>query len=115
MRAYFADAVNHEQSHNTYLEIMIVKNWKYPVTLKIMDRSFLLQDKLSITDFKVYLGDMYILDYHSGVTRFDITGAQDILITGRYRTNSGYVKMAVYSSNLDSDFLLALATRHSIV
>ena len=102
MRAYFGDAVNHEQSHNTYLEIMLVNEWKWPVTLKIMDRSFLLQDKLSITDFKVYLGDMYILDYHSGVTRFDITEAQDILITGRYRSNGGYIRMGVYADNLDN-------------
>lgn len=53
-------------------------------------------------DFQVYLGDMYILDYHTGVTRFDITPAQDIVITGRYRTDSGYHRMGVYSNNLDN-------------
>lgn len=85
-----------------------------PRTLKIMDRSFLHQDKLSITDFKLYMGNMYLLDYHSGVIVFDITPNQNILITGRYRTDSGYMRLGVYSSNLDNEILFALATNHAI-
>ena len=80
-----------------------------------MDRSFLHQDSLSITDFEVYLGDIYILDYHSGVIRFDITPQQTILITGRYRTDSGYTKMGVYSNNLDNEFLIVLAHNHTVM
>jgi hypothetical protein len=79
-----------------------------------MDRSFLHQDKLTITDFQVYLGDMYILDYHTGVTRFDITPSQNIVITGRYRTDSGYHRLGVYSSNLQNEILLVLANNHGI-
>jgi len=67
-----------------------------------MDRSFLHQDKLSIMDFEVYLGDIYLLDYHSGVIKFDITPAQTIAIVGRYRTDSGFTKLGVYSNNLDN-------------
>jgi hypothetical protein len=85
-----------------------------PFILKIMDRSLLGLDKLTITDFKLYLGDMYILDYHQGLIRFDITGSQQIIITGRYRTDSGFTKFGVYSSDLDNQFLLVLATRHAI-
>jgi hypothetical protein len=85
-----------------------------PRTLKIMDRSFLHQDKLSITDFKLYMGNMYLLDYHSGVIIFDITPSQNILITGRYRTDSGFHRLGVYSSNLDNEVLFALATDHAI-
>jgi hypothetical protein len=80
-----------------------------PWTIRVMDRSLLHQDKLSIEDFKVYLGDIYVLDYHSGVIRFDITLSQQIVITGRYRTDSGFNKMGVYSNNLDNEFLLVLA------
>jgi hypothetical protein len=65
-----------------------------------MDRSFLGQDRLSITDFKIYLGDIYILDYHTGVISFDITLSQNIVIKGRYRTSSGYHKLGIYSNNL---------------
>lgn len=85
-----------------------------PRTLRIMDRSYLLQSKLSITDCKLYMGNMYLLDYHSGVIIFDITESQHILITGRYRTDSGYVRMGVYSNNLDDHTLFALATDHAI-
>lgn len=85
-----------------------------PRTLKVMDRSFLHQDRLSITDFKLYMGNMYLLDYHSGVIVFDITPNQNILITGRYRTDSGYIRLGVYSSNLDNEILFALATNHAI-
>lgn len=85
-----------------------------PRTLKVMDRSYLHQDKLSITDFKLYMGNMYLLDYHSGVIVFDITPNQNILITGRYRTDSGYMRLGVYSSNLDNEILFALATNHAI-
>lgn len=67
-----------------------------------MDRSFLHQDKLSITDFHLYMGNMYLLDYHSGVIVFDLTPNQHILITGRYRTDSGYLRMGVFSGNLDN-------------
>lgn len=79
-----------------------------------MDRSFLNQDMLSITDFKVYLGDIYILDYHKGVISFDITPSQNIVVKGRYRTDSGYISMGIYSNNLDNEVLLALANEHGI-
>ena len=64
---------------------------------------------LSIVDFKVYLGDIYILDYHKGVISFDLTPSQNVIIKGRYRTDSGYISMAVYANNLDNEVLLALA------
>jgi len=65
-------------------------------------------------DFKIYLGDMYILDYHKGVISFDITPSQAIIIKGRYQTDSGYQRMAIYSNNLDNEVLLALANQHGI-
>lgn len=73
-----------------------------PWVIKVMDRSYLHQDKMSITDFHIYLGDIYVLDYHTGVISFDITPSQNIVIKGRYRTNSGYHKLGVYSNNLDN-------------
>lgn len=114
IRAYFADSIDPHNAHNTYLEIMTFVDPFKPRTLKVMDRSFLHQDKLSITDFKLYMGNMYLLDYHSGVIVFDITPSQNILITGRYRTDSGFIRLGVYSSNLDNEVLFALATDHAI-
>lgn len=54
------------------------------------------------------------MDYHSGVIKFDISLAQTIVITGRYRTDSGFTKLGVYSNNLDNQFLLVLAHDHAI-
>lgn len=93
---------------------MSVNNPLKPWTIRVMDRSFLHQDKLSIMDFEVYLGDAYILDYHSGVIKFDITTSQTIVIAGRYRTDSGFTKLGVYSSNLGAECLLVLAHDHAI-
>jgi hypothetical protein len=72
------------------------------------------QDALSITDFKEYLGDLYILDYHKGVISFDITPSQNVVIKGRYRTDSGFQRMGIYSNNLADEVLLALANEHGI-
>jgi hypothetical protein len=99
-RAYFADAVNEEQRHNTYAEILLFNDPFRPWAIKVLDRSFLNQDALSITDFKEYLGDLYILDYHKGVISFDITPSQNVVIKGRYRTDSGFQRMGIYSNNL---------------
>jgi len=68
--------------------------------MRVIDRSFLHQDKLSITDFMIYNGDIYILDYFSGVIRLSLTPAQSIIVDARYRTDSGFTRMGVYSSNL---------------
>ena len=73
-----------------------------PWTVRVMDRSFLHQDKLSITDFEVYLGDVYLLDYFTGVIKFDISKQQSIVIVGRYRSDSGFTKLGVYSNNMDN-------------
>jgi hypothetical protein len=114
MRAYFADAVDPHHATNTYVEILLINDPFRPWTIKVMDRSFLHQDKLAITDFKIYLGDIYILDYHSGVISFDLTPSQNIIIKGRYRSSSGFRKMGIYSNNLANEVLLALANEHGI-
>lgn len=51
IRAYFAEHVDDHFDDNTYCEIMSVNNPMKPWTIRVMDRSFLHQDKLSIMDF----------------------------------------------------------------
>lgn len=114
MRIYFAEGVDNNNRDNTYFEIMSANDPKRPFVLKVVDRSFLDLDRLAIMDFKLYLGDMYLLDYHQGLIRLDITGAQKILITGRYRSDSHFTKFGVYSSNLDNEFLLVFSNRHAV-
>jgi hypothetical protein len=114
-RSYFAEAVDHLHRHNTYAEIISLQNPMKPWTVRVLDRSFLHQDKLAITDFEVYLGDVYLLDYFSGVIKFDITKQQTIVVVGRYRTDSGFTRLGVYSNNMDNEFLLVLAHNHTIL
>lgn len=73
-----------------------------PWTIHVMDRVFFHQDKLSLTDFQIYLGDIYLLDYHSGLIRVSLTPSQVVVIDARYRTDSGFTRFAVYSNNLDN-------------
>lgn len=113
-RAYFADSVDESHRNNTYAELLLINDPFKPWPIKLMDRSFLHQEKLSITDFKIYLGDMYILDWHTGVISFDITMSQNIVIKGRYRSSSGFSRLGVYTNNLDNEVLLALANDHGI-
>ena len=114
VRAYFASHVDPHHAHNTYIDIMSITNPLKPRTISVLDRSFLHQDELSITDFKLYNGILWMLDFHSGVTAFDFTDSQHILIYGRYRTDSGYEKMGIYSGNLDNEIIFVLANEHAI-
>lgn len=113
IRVYFADGVDARNRENTYMEVFTANNPLKPYILRVVDRSFLGQKKLAITDFKIYLGDFYILDYFNGISRFDITPSQQILITGKYN-EAGYLKFGVYSDDLNREFLLALANHHAV-
>lgn len=114
VRAYFSNHVDLHHAANTYIDIMTITNPLKPRTLKVLDRSFLHQDGLAITDFKIYNGYIYMLDFLSGVTVFDFTAAQHITVDGRYRTDSGYISMGIYSGTLDSEIIFALANEHAI-
>lgn len=68
---------------------------------------------LSIVDAKVYLGDIFVLDYINGLYRLDILHNNDVLITGRY-IKDGFTKFAVYSDDLENEVLIALANAHAV-
>ena len=100
IRSHFGDSVDHQHSHNTYMEVFIMKNPLKPRIIKLIDRSFLHQDKLAITDFKVYNRQIFLLDFHNGFSVFGLTPAQHLVTEFRYRTDSGYLRMGVFSGNL---------------
>lgn len=114
LRAYFADGVDHYHNHNTYFEIWTFNDPLKPRILKVVDRSFLGQDRLSIMDFKPYNGLIFMLDFHSGMTIFDISGSQHVLIDYRYRTDSGFIRMGLYNGHLDNQLIATFANEHGI-
>jgi hypothetical protein len=67
--------------------------------MKVIDRSYIHTPTLSIIDVKVYLGDIFFLDYINGLYRLDILRNNDVLITGRY-IKDGFTRFAVYSDDL---------------
>jgi len=67
--------------------------------MKVIDRTYLHTKTLQIVDAKVYLGDIFFLDYLNGLYRLDILQNNDVLITGRY-IKDGFTRFAVYSDDL---------------
>lgn len=115
LRSYFSDGVDAEHSDNTYMEIFIV-----PVEdpteiepLRVIDRTFLNLKALRIMDAELYLDDIFLLDYDTGLFRLDILQSQRVAITGRYR-DYGFVKFGVYSDDLQDQLIIALANKHSV-
>jgi uncharacterized protein YqkB len=101
LRVYFADGVNAEQRGNTYMEIFSVRDPFDLQIMKVIDRSELHLPMLSIMDAKVYLGDIFFIDYESGLYRLDILRSADVVVTGRYPM-SGFTRFAVYSDDLEN-------------
>ena len=79
----------------------------------MIDRSFIHAKTFAITDVKVYMGDIFVLDYLNGLYRFDFMKNQEVRITGRY-DKDGFYKFNVYSNNLENELIVALANSHAV-
>lgn len=64
-------------------------------------------------DAEIYLDDIFLLDYDTGLFRLDILQSQRVAITGRYR-DFGFTRFAVYSDDLQDELIIALANKHSV-
>lgn len=95
------------------MEIFSVRDPYDIQIMKVLDRTYLHTNTLSIIDAKVYLGDIFFLDYINGLYRLDIMNNVQVLITGRY-IKDGFTKFAVYSDDLENEVLIALANNHAI-
>jgi hypothetical protein len=81
--------------------------------MRVIDRSYMGLKELALTDFKIYLGDIFILDYFRGIYRLDITRGQHIVITGHYEGES-FTRFAIYPNDLDEQVLIAVANQHAV-
>lgn len=115
LRSYFSDGVDERNSDNTYMEVFIV-----PVEdptaiepLSIIDRTLLNLNTLRIMDAEIYLDDIFVLDYDTGLIRLDILQSQKIQIMATYK-DYGFQKFGVYSDDLQDEVLIALSNKHSI-
>ena len=115
LRSYLSDGVDAENSDNTYMEIFLV-----PVEdpteiepLSVIDRTFLNLNSLRIMDAEIYLDDIFLLDFDTGLFRLDILQSQRVAITGRYR-DYGFEKFSVYSDDYQDECIIALANKHTV-
>lgn len=114
LRAYFADGVDIANRHNTYIDVFLITDPLQPWSLRVIDRSIIHKTEFAITDFKMYLGDIYVLDYWQGLYRVDITNHMQIVLLGHYSAE-GYTRFSVFSENMDDTFVIALANTHYII
>lgn len=100
LRSYYAGGVDAVNANNTYMELFSAYDPLELQILKVIDRTFLHINQLYITDFKIYMGDIFMLDYLNGLFRLDITHGQQIAITLRHLTDT-FTRFSVYSDDLD--------------
>jgi hypothetical protein len=86
-----------------------------PFTISIFDRSRLQQDKLSITDVKIYKDNIYILDYFSGLIQLDINDKNVFRLRESYKIGTGFCNLGIYQNRYGSKELLAFADRNKII
>ena len=101
MRAYEAQGVDEANRENTYMELFSARDPYKLEVLQLIDRTFIHAKTMSITDVKVYMNDIFFLDYLNGLYRLDVQRSQELAITGRY-DKDGYYKFSVYSDNLQN-------------
>lgn len=99
IRTYIVAGVDAANVGNTYMELFDASDANDLQILRVVDRSYLGLSVLAITDFKVYLGDIFVLDYGSGLIRLDITKGQHLTVFGHLR-QEGFRRFSVYSDNL---------------
>ncbi len=115
LRTYYSDSVDQLHSDNTYMEIFIV-----PVDdptdiqpLRVIDRTSLHIPALRIMDAEIYLDDIFLLDFDTGLYRLDILQSQRVAIMGQYR-DYGFTRFGVYSDDYQDECIIALANKHSV-
>lgn len=79
LRSYCADGMGAPYQDNTYIEVFMISEPERPWIVAIIDRAFVGATKLRIMEVKIYLGEIYILDFVKGLYRVSITPAEDLI------------------------------------
>lgn len=64
-------------------------------------------------DAEIYMDDIFLLDYDTGLYRLDILQSQRVSVTARYR-DAGFTRFGVYSDDLQDELIIAVANKHSV-
>lgn len=80
VRVTLRDGVSREHIDQTYAEVFLMINPLRPQLLDVIDNTFLELDKLSIADFQINMGLIYILAYNKGIYEIRLTRDQHLVI-----------------------------------
>lgn len=97
------DGVDEKNQNNTYVDIFFMTKPLDPWVVSIIDRTFLRTSTLRAVDIRVYLSEIYVLDYTKGLHRVRINAEEDLIYNGFFEAK-GFSKFNVYSNNLDDKF-----------
>lgn len=61
------DGVNREHQNNTFVEIFMIRNEIDPQILDVIDYTFIGEKSLSIADYQILNGQLYILAHNKGL------------------------------------------------
>lgn len=95
------------------MEVFSARDPKDLQLLRVIDRTFMHVRTLEITEVKIYLGDIFLLDYLFGLYRLDVMQNQDVRITGRY-DKEGFYRFGIYSDDLENELIIALSNSHAV-
>jgi hypothetical protein len=113
LRGYMYDGVDANFENNTYIDVFMVSKPLEPWIVSVIDRTFLGMSTFRAADLRVYLSEIYVLDYTKGLHRIKINTEEDLIYSGFYEAK-GFNRFAVYSNNLDDRFELALANNREV-
>ncbi len=78
------DGVDEDMQNNTYVDVFMVNEPLKPWVVSVIDRSFLAMSVLRVVDIRVYLSEIYVLDYTKGLHRIRINTEEDLIYNGFY-------------------------------
>lgn len=90
------DGVDRAHENNTFVEIFLIRNAIDPQILDVIDYTFIGEKSLSIADYQISFGHLYILAYGKGL--FEIVLAPNQRI---YTRNFFDIKMDMYRFRVD--------------
>lgn len=90
------DGVDVAHQNNTYIEIFLIRDALDPQIIDVIDYTFIGEKTLSIVDYQVVFGQLYLLAYNKGL--FEIVIAPNGIV---YTRNFFEIKMDMYRFKVD--------------
>lgn len=90
------DGVDQAHQNNTYIEYFLIRDSMDPQIIEVVDYTFIGEKSLSIVDYQIAFGRLYLLAYNKGL--FEIVLSRNGVI---YMRNFFAIKMDMYRFRVD--------------